>query len=205
MLQLSHPETLSVSPRREFATLRRTGCLSMKAERLINENIGALLRGKGTDQKTLAQWCRKTEVWLSFKLAGKRAWKVDELDRVADFFGIATYQLLQPGIAVTSERRTGYDRRSVKERRMSHAARVMLDAGREVEAHRHGAKGSATPAVRDTIKRLAADFEGRVSALLSEAESRRSAAGGGAARAAVAGPRRRRRGGGALDVEKPEA
>ena len=43
------------------------------------------------------------------------------LDRIADFFGIATYQLLQPGISPLTERRSGLDRRLGRDRRISHA------------------------------------------------------------------------------------
>lgn len=95
----------------------------MKAKRLLAENINALLRARSQTQHDLAQWCFHKDAWLSYFLAGKRGILLKDLDRIADFFGLATYQLFQPGIARSTERRSGLNRRSGEERRKSDAQR----------------------------------------------------------------------------------
>lgn len=107
----------------------------MKAVRLLSENIQALLKGRGQSQHDLAQWCRHSDVWLSYFLSGKREIQFADLDRIADFFGIATYQLFQPGISPLTERRVK-DRRNGRDRRMGHAHRVMLHVASDIERAR---------------------------------------------------------------------
>lgn len=93
---------------------------------LIKQNIVELLGRRRFHQQDLAWACRrdlpkpKAGQWLSKILTSpKHNLPIEYWDRVADFFGIATYQLLQPGIAGASERRRGGDRRVRPERRMS--------------------------------------------------------------------------------------
>jgi hypothetical protein len=100
----------------------------MKALPLLKQNIDALLRARHQDQKDLAQWCRRTEAWLSAALTQEdRGIPVKYLDRIADFFGLATYQLFQPGITPLTERRSKVPRRSGHDRRISNL-RVIADA-----------------------------------------------------------------------------
>ena len=100
----------------------------MKALALLKANIETLLRARGQEQKDLAQWCRRSEAWLSAALSKEeRGIPVKYLDRIADFFGIATYQLLQPGITPLTERRSKVKRRSGMDRRLS-ALRLVSDA-----------------------------------------------------------------------------
>jgi hypothetical protein len=100
----------------------------MKALPLLKQNIEALLRARHQDQKDLAQWCRRTEAWLSAALSKEeRGIPVKYLDRIADFFGLATYQLFQPGITPLTERRSKVSRRSGHDRRISNL-RVVADA-----------------------------------------------------------------------------
>lgn len=108
----------------------------MHAHRLLANNIAALLAGRHHTQKELAVWCRHSEVWISKILRGERQLGVKDLDRIADFFGIATYQLFQPGISPLTERRSGKDRRKNHERRVGHAHRTMLAVQVEVERAR---------------------------------------------------------------------
>jgi hypothetical protein len=92
----------------------------MHANRQMKQNVSALLKGRHLTQKDLAMWCRKSESWASkiLDLNSTREFPLKYWDRIADFFGVATYQLLQPGIsAVTERRRT--QRRSAQERRVS--------------------------------------------------------------------------------------
>jgi hypothetical protein len=100
----------------------------MHAPLLLKRNLEALLRARGQTQHDLAQWCRRTDAWLSkiLDINGTRGVPLKHLDRIADFFGIATYQLLQPGITSLLERRKG-DRRKGGERRLSHAREVLRD------------------------------------------------------------------------------
>jgi DNA-binding Xre family transcriptional regulator len=92
----------------------------MKANFLLKHNIDTLLKARGQHRKDLAQWCRRTEAWISKIFTDdKRGVPLKYLDRIADFFGIATYQLLQPGISGLTERRSRIERRTVRDRRVS--------------------------------------------------------------------------------------
>jgi hypothetical protein len=90
----------------------------MHANRQMKQNVLALLKGRRLTQRDLAQWCRRSESWLSknLELDSVREIPLKYWDRIADFFGISTYQLLQPGIGSATERRKG-DRRTGKDRR----------------------------------------------------------------------------------------
>lgn len=92
----------------------------MKASALLKSNVEALLRARHQTNHDLAQWCRRSDAWLS-KILGKdnRNVPLEYLDRIADFFGLATYQLFQPGLTGMHERRKGLDRRKGKDRRIS--------------------------------------------------------------------------------------
>jgi transcriptional regulator with XRE-family HTH domain len=104
----------------------------MVATRILSENIGSLLRARGQSQKDLAFWCRHTETWISSALRGDRSIRMKDFDRIADFFGIAVYQLFQPGISPLTERRKK-ERRSGHDRRVSNAHRVMREARKRIE------------------------------------------------------------------------
>lgn len=93
---------------------------ALKAHILLKRNIDAILQARGLKRKDLAQWCHRTESWLSqIFIDDERNVPLKYLDRIADFFGLATYQLFQPGIGGASERRKGGDRRSGQDRRIS--------------------------------------------------------------------------------------
>lgn len=113
----------------------------LKAERILADNISTLLRARGQSQHDLAQWCRHSDVWLSKFLRHEREIQLKDLDRVADFFGIATYQLFQPGISPLTERRKGGERRSGRDRRISMAFRTMSDATKSIESTRERLRG----------------------------------------------------------------
>lgn len=99
----------------------------MKVVFLLKHNIDTLLKARGQTRHDLAVWCRRSDAWLSKILSEsdannqKRSVPLKYLDRIADFFGIATYQLLQPGISSLTERRQSADRRSGQDRRVSRA------------------------------------------------------------------------------------
>lgn len=111
---------------------------SLKATYLLKQNIDALLKARGQKRKDLALWCRKTESWLSQIFRdGDRNLPLKYLDRIADFFGLATYQLFQPGLSGAAERRSGQDRRTGLDRRVSHATEMLapVPSQADLEAH----------------------------------------------------------------------
>ena len=92
----------------------------MNANALLKANVDALLRARGQYRKDLAQWCHHSESWISKIFRNPRKHMPSQyLDRIADFFGLATYQLFQPGITGAAERRRSTPRRSGRERRIS--------------------------------------------------------------------------------------
>jgi len=135
---------------------------SLKANVLLKLNIDALLEARGQTRPELARWCRRSRSWLD-KAFGedRREIPLKYLDRIAVFFGIATYQLFQPGISPLTERRLHSDRRSGRYRRLSqavlsekpgdvdlmHLFRAMSRGGREK------AIGFAADIVNDELQR----------------------------------------------------
>lgn len=99
----------------------------MRATLLLKRNIDTLLKARGQTRKDLADWCRRSEGWISQILKDppavgpERGIPIKYLDRIADFFGIATYQLFQPGISAITERRKSGERRKYTDRRISRA------------------------------------------------------------------------------------
>jgi hypothetical protein len=104
----------------------------MKAQILLRENIRSLLHARKEDAITLARWLDHDKSWINKILNGHREMQIEDFDRVADFFGIATYQLFQPGISSLTERRSGRERRGGKDRRISHAQRQMISVASEI-------------------------------------------------------------------------
>lgn len=93
---------------------------SMKASYLFKKNIETLLSKRGHTRHDLAFYCRRSDAWLS-KILGNsdRNLPLKYLDRIAEFFGLAAYQLFQPGISPLTERRAGHERREGGDRRIS--------------------------------------------------------------------------------------
>lgn len=108
----------------------------MKAQLLLRENIKALLSARKEDASALASWLRHDKSWINKILNGHREMQIEDFDRVADFFGIATYQLFQPGISRFTERRSGKERRSGADRRVGHTFRMMGEAASDIESAR---------------------------------------------------------------------
>lgn len=151
----------------------------MKAPFLLTENIAALIDLRGLTQHDVAWACRHSDVWLSYVLSGKRGVRLPDLDKIASVLGVETYQLFQPGISRRAERRK-VARRTDSDRRIGQAMRSMLEARGEIDRARapragkaRGAADTEVSPVLQALKRVAADYERRVSALLSQAESGR--------------------------------
>lgn len=101
---------------------------------ILRENLRALLDKRGETQTALAKACGHEKAWISKFLADRnyidgREVSLVDLDKIAEFLGVSTFQLFQPGVSRTTERRTGTDRRTFVERRIG-------SAGRQAEALR---------------------------------------------------------------------
>jgi hypothetical protein len=97
--------------------------MQLRAGNLFKHNVDALLKRRGQTRHDLAMWCRRSDAWLS-KILGQddRNLPLKYLDRIADFFGLAAYQLFQPGITPLTERRSNADRRTGRDRRIAWSA-----------------------------------------------------------------------------------
>lgn len=111
----------------------------MRTPLLLRQHIDDLLRSRKEDQKDLALYCKKDKSWINKILNGHRNVQMEDLDAIAEFFGIATYQLLQPGVAPVSERRHG-ERRSGHDRRIGHQQREMRHVAANIKPLRPRAK-----------------------------------------------------------------
>lgn len=89
----------------------------MRADNIMRANVSGLLRVRHITQHALAMWMKHDKSWINKFLRGQRQLQLKDLDRIADFFGLDSYQLFQPGTSDDSERRHGPDRRTGKERR----------------------------------------------------------------------------------------
>jgi hypothetical protein len=94
---------------------------ALKAKLLLTQNIRALAAARGVEEQAIAQWAGHKGAWLSKILNGDRGMGLDDIDKVADFFGLTTAQLLSPGIGALTERR--HRVRRVRDRRSPHDRR----------------------------------------------------------------------------------
>lgn len=104
--------------------------MDLRATSVMRSNISALLTARRESQTELARWLKHSRSWINKFLNGERQIQMKDLDRVASFFGIAPYQLFQPGIGQLTERRHG-DRRTGRDRRVGHMQH------RELETLKH--------------------------------------------------------------------
>jgi transcriptional regulator with XRE-family HTH domain len=147
--------------------------MGLRAVNQLRENIKALLLVRKEEQKSLALAASIDPSTLSKFLKGEREIQLANLDAVADFFGIATYQLFQPGISVLTERRVS-ERRAGRDRRIGHAQRQLgaLRAALEPARPKRGRDVGTDPAA---IQALVVEFQRRFTALLAQADARRQA------------------------------
>jgi hypothetical protein len=90
----------------------------MRSNALMKANVDAFLRARGYAREDLSKWCRREVSWTSKILGSTSRWfPMKYWDRISDFLGVPTYQLLQPGHAAQFERRSR-ERRSGKDRRL---------------------------------------------------------------------------------------
>lgn len=118
--------------------------LAMKSPALLRAHIADLLMIRKEDQQALARYCGHERSWINKVINGHRELQIQDLDRIADFFGIATYQLFQPGISPISERRERKDRRQGQERRIGHQQRELHNVAEDMNLHRPRAHTALT-------------------------------------------------------------
>lgn len=178
--------------------------MALRALEQLRQNIETLLRIRKEHQKTLAFATGIDKSTINKFLGGTRELQLADLDKVAEFFGIATYQLFQPGIAPLTERRLG-ERRRGRDRRIGHQMRELQALASNMEVARppksRAGHGADSPASIDVVavKRLVAEVARRLDLLISPAEP-----GGQDAKARPHRPRSRarRRVAGGPDPEK---
>lgn len=83
----------------------------LKVQYLLIQNIRSLLDKRRIPDKELAFATGHSQPWLSKILKGERNLRVEDLDGIAEFFGLTVYELLSPGISTLTERRSGIERR----------------------------------------------------------------------------------------------
>lgn len=162
--------------------------MPLRALNQLRQNIQTLLLIRKEEQKTLAFAMGVHPTTINKFLKGTRELQLADLDKVADFFGIATYQLFQPGIAPLTERRSRIDRRSGKDRRIGHQMRIMRPLMSEIatlHTRRKGDGDAPVESFRHKLDALTARHAREYAALLSQAEARGQAASAGRPRPAV--------------------
>ena len=96
----------------------------MKSQRILRQNIAAILRARGMTPADLAKVCGLSRSWATkvFKERrdprDQRQITMQHLEKFVEVLGLSAYQLFQPGISHLTERRKGKDRRSGQDRRI---------------------------------------------------------------------------------------
>lgn len=109
--------------------------MPLRAVNQLRENLKALMDREGLKQKDVAFAVRKHVSWVNKFLLGTRPIHLNDLDSLADLFGLTTYQLFVPGVSPRTERRSGRDRRSGQERRKGFP-RALQEVAEEVDLAR---------------------------------------------------------------------
>lgn len=179
--------------------------MGLKATHQLRANVKALLIARKDDQKDLAFAIGRHPTTISKFLGGQRECQLEDVDAMADFFGLSAYQLFQPGMSALTERRRGTERRQ-RTRRQGHAQRILRDVASETERVRldAGGRGAAhdpPSSLAEELGRLTDEYETRLNTLLSQAQSRGQAAGAGKA---LQGSRQRRRAASGSHAKKAE-
>ena len=151
-------------------TSRMPARVSVKALRLLKENIHTLLHRRNENQVTLARWVGHSKSWMNKFLndqTDRTELQLHDLDRIADFFGIEAYQLFMPGISHLTERRKDVERRAGGDRRLGHQGRHLATLRSELNklpslASAHApTKVPSTPssALPEQVRRILADAD----------------------------------------------
>ena len=173
-----------------------------KALSLIRENIRTLLARRGESQTALARYCGHDKSWINKFLNEGRGVQLDDLDKIAAYFGIEPYQLMQPGISRFTERRTGMERRTNTDRRIGHTGRLVNTLQSELNKvprfaapQRGGVSthGAASDPSSVAVNALIREFEGRLHELYTPHPAKADHARGSGATVASARDRKPRR------------
>ena len=116
--------------------------MSFKANIQMKLNVKGLLVSRGKIQKDLAVFVlrapndpasvKRAETWISQILTKPgRSFPMKYWERIADFFGVLTYQLLVPGMSRETDRRIGRDRRVHGDRRVHALQHAIIGHGVE--------------------------------------------------------------------------
>lgn len=150
----------------------------MKAPFILRHNITALLAARKETATSLARYCGNHKTWASQFLTGKRdELQLEDIDKIADFFGIANYQLFQPGINTLTERRRTLDRRASQERRIGHQGRQLAGLRTELNklpaiASAHGPQITTRPSASpEPVKRILARAEAEIHAFYAREQT----------------------------------
>lgn len=95
---------------------------TLTVKELLIRNVKALLADRKIDDKALSMWAGHKPPWISKILAGTRGVQLEDLGKIADFFGLTVAELLTHGRSFETDRRrttrrAGTDRRSGRDRR----------------------------------------------------------------------------------------
>lgn len=134
----------------------------LKTGLVLKHNIDALLQARNQTRKELAQWCRRSESWISkiFQEGSKRDIPTRYLDRIAEFFGLLPYQLLGLDISPGLDRRRS-ERRRHGDRRVAHGIEL---------ARRQGLSPRDTLQLATTRTREQVDAATRIAELEAEVQ-----------------------------------
>lgn len=138
----------------------------------IRTNLLALLHRDRVTPAALSFACGHNRSWMSRFLQRKRhELQLADLDRIADFFAVATYDLFRPSAGSITDRRKIRERRSGLERRVGHAQRTMLATAAELARVRGKGRDAQASSDRasDPLYRLIERFARDLDPLLAQA------------------------------------
>lgn len=83
----------------------------------LRENVRALMDWRRMTQADLAEKLQRSQPWLSKRLTGTTPFQIEDLDALADVFGLSPQELFCQGHGELDRRTPGSDRRSGVDRR----------------------------------------------------------------------------------------
>lgn len=101
----------------------------LRTNLVMKQNVKALLRHRGLTQKDLADYCHRSESWIGkiLDLTSDRKFPLKYWEKISDMLRVETYQLIQPGLTLPTERRKG-QRRTGTDRRQQMIQQSVRDA-----------------------------------------------------------------------------
>lgn len=162
---------------------------------VLRENLVALMRSRGMTQDELATAVGRKKSWLNKFLKGSRQIQLVDIDRMADYLGVSTYQLFQPGLSRMAERRVG-ERRTGADRRVALSLRTaeLPPSAAVSNSHHVGVSGHNGRAVSaaDNVPEKARELFDAAVRIIADDETAQRPSEAAQARARRAGKTRRR-------------